>query len=300
MDVVVTGSSGLIGSALVSALKAAGHRPIAMVRSAPKGDQIAWDPAKGTIDAASLEGVDAVVHLAGAGIGDRRWTDEYKRVLVDSRVDSTRLLADRLAELDGDGPSTLLSGSAIGFYGDRGDDLLDESSPNGEGFLAEICRRWEEAADPARVAGLRVAYVRTGIVLTPRGGALTKLGWLTIFKLGGGGRFGNGRQWWSWISLTDEVRAIDHLLTSDLSGPVNLTAPNPVRNADFARTLGRVLGRPSFLTVPAIVPKLLLGGELADAVLFDSQRVHPTVLEADGFGFEHPDLAAALRAELGR
>lgn len=298
MRIAITGSTGLIGTALSHHLTAGGHDVVPVVRGEPRAGQIGWAPDEGRLDAADLAGVDAVVHLAGAGIGDHRWTDEYKRVLLDSRVDGTTLLAERLAELGEDGPRSLLSGSAIGFYGDRGDTEVDEAAASGDGFLAEICRRWEGATEAAEAAGVRVAHLRTGIVLTPDGGALKKM--LPIFKLGVGGKFGNGRQWMSWISLTDEVRAIEHLLTSSATGPVNLTAPNPVRNADFADTLGDVLGRPTFLPVPKFGPKLLLGGELADALLFDGQRVRPGVLTADGFTFEHPDLASALRAELGR
>lgn len=300
MRIAITGSTGLVGSALSKHLAARGHEIVPVVRSEPRTGEIGWSPSEGRLDAADLVGIDAVVHLASAGIGDRRWSEEYKQVLLDSRVDSTNLLASRLAELGEDGPRVLLSGSAIGVYGDRGDEVLDETSPNGEGFLAEVCHRWEAATAPAEEAGVRVAHLRTGIVLTPEGGALTRFGWLTIFKLGGGGRFGSGAQWWSWISMTDEVRAIEHLLRTDVSGPVNLTAPGPVRNAEFARTLGQVLKRPAILPVPAFVPKLLLGAELTNAVLFNSQRVHPAVLEGDGFAFEHPDLTTALRAELGR
>lgn len=298
MRIAITGSTGLIGTALSHHLVAGGHDVVPIVRREPRSGEIGWAPSDGRLDASDLAGIDAVVHLAGAGIGDHRWTDAYKRVLVDSRVDGTRLLAERLAELGDAGPRTLLSGSAVGFYGDRGDEELDETSASGDGFLAEICRRWEAATGTAEAAGVRVAHLRSGVVLTASGGALKKL--LPIFKLGVGGRFGSGRQWMSWISLTDQVRAIEHLLSSDSAGPVNLTAPNPVRNADFADTLGDVLRRPTILPVPRFGPKLLLGGELADALLFDGQRVRPGVLAADGFAFEHDDLASALRAELGR
>jgi hypothetical protein len=300
MRIAITGSTGLLGSALSTHLTSRGHEIVPVVRREPRAGEIGWSPSDGRLDAGDLVGIDAVVHLASAGIGDRRWSDEYKRVLLDSRVDGTNLLARRLAEAGQDGPRVLLSASAIGVYGDRGDQVLDESSPSGDGFLAEVCQRWEAATTPAEEAGVRVAHLRTGILLTPDGGALTRFGWLTIFKLGGGGKFGSGAQWWSWISMRDEVRAIEHLLTSQVSGPVNLTAPQPVRNSEFARTLGRILRRPAILPVPAFVPKVLLGAELTDAVLFNSQRVHPTVLAADGFLFEHPDLESALRAELGR
>jgi uncharacterized protein len=298
MRIAITGSTGLIGTALSEHLVRAGHEIVPVVRNVPRPGEIGWDPSAGRLEAADLAGLDAIVHLAGAGIGDRRWTDEYKRVLLDSRVDGTTLIAERLAELGDDAPPTLISGSAIGFYGDRGDEVIDESSANGDGFLAEICRRWEAATAPAEAAGIRVVHIRTGIVLTPKGGALKKM--LPLFKLGAGGKFGSGRQWMSWISLTDEVRAIEHLLTSSTSGPVNLTAPGPVRNAEFAGVLGTVLRRPSFVPVPKFGPRLLLGSELADALLFDGQRVQPAGLERDGFVFEHASLDAALRAELGR
>jgi uncharacterized protein (TIGR01777 family) len=293
MDVLVTGSSGLIGTALRAALTAGGHRPVRLVRGAATGDAIAWDPAAGTIDAASLEGIDAVVHLAGAGIGDHRWTDAYKSEIRDSRTKSTTLLATTLAGLSAR-PAVLLSGSAVGIYGDRG----DESSPPGTGFLAEVCVAWEAATVAAEEAGIRVAHLRTGIVLSTAGGALKKQ--LPLFKAFLGGRFGKGDQWQSWISIDDEVGAIVHLLTSDVRGPVNLTAPGPVTNKVFAATLGTVLGRPAKLPVPAFGPKLLLGGELADNLLFTGQQVLPKVLEADGYTFAQPTLEGALQALLGK
>jgi uncharacterized protein (TIGR01777 family) len=299
MHVGITGASGLIGTALTTHLRDRGHQTTAFVRRAPAAGEIGWDPAAGRLDPGDLAGIDAVVHLAGAGIGDHRWTDEYKATLMSSRVDGTSLLAKTMAELGTDGPNVLLSGSAIGFYGARGDLTLDETSDSGDGFLAEICRAWEASTTPASAAGLRVAHLRTGIVLSKAGGALKKM--LPLFKLGAGGRFGSGEQWMSWISITDEVRAIEHLLTADAEGAVNLTAPNPVRNKEFADILGHVLHRPTILPVPSFGPKLLLGGELADALLFDGQRVLPGVLAADaGFSFAHPDLATALRAVLDR
>ena len=297
MRVGITGSSGLIGTALTRHLREGGHQPVGIVRRAPRGaDELQWDPPAGTIDRDGLRRLDAVVHLAGAGIGDRRWTDEYKRTLLDSRVQTTTVLSEAMAELDGEGPRTLISGSAIGFYGDRGDEELDEASGSGEGFLAEICRAWEAATEPAETAGVRVAHIRTGIVLSRHGGALKKM--LPLFKLGAGGRFGNGRQWMSWISIQDEVGAIEHLLASTVRGPVNLTAPGAVRNADFAKAVAQAVKRPALLPVPEFGPKLLLGGELADALLFDGQRVTPQVLLADGYRFEHPDLPSALQAVL--
>ena len=299
MHVGITGASGLIGTALTEHLRAGGHDTTPLVRRTPSAREIGWDPSAGVLDAADLASLDAVVHLAGAGIGDHRWTDEYKKTLLQSRTDSTTLISTTMAELGDAGPKVLLSGSAIGFYGERGEEIVDETSPTGQGFLAEICQAWEANTSPAEAAGVRVAHLRTGIVLTPDGGALRKM--LPLFKLGAGGRFGSGDQWMSWISITDEVRAIEHLLTADVEGPVNLTAPNPVRNREFADTLGDVLNRPTFLPVPRFGPKLLLGGELADALLFDGQRVAPGVLTADAdFSFAHPDLASALRAVLDR
>ena len=298
MRIAITGSSGLIGTALSQRLVASGHEVVPVVRREPRTGEIGWDPTAGRLDPADLADVDAVVNLAGAGIGARRWSDEYKQILLASRIDGTSLLASRLAELGADGPATLVSGSAIDFYGERGDEVLDETSAGGDGFLAGLCRQWEAATEPASAAGVRVAHIRTGIVLTPKGGALKRM--LPLFRLGLGGRFGSGRQWMSWISLTDAVRAIEHLLTNPISGPVNLTAPNPVRNADFADTLGHVLRRPTIIPVPAFGPKLIVGTELAETLLFEGQRVQPAVLTETGFRFEHAELAAALRAELAR
>jgi len=297
MDVAISGSSGLIGTALVSALTNAGHRPVRLVRREPSGDEIRWDPDGGSIDSASLEGIGGVVHLAGAGIGDHRWTDEYKLEILRSRTKSTVLLAGALADL-GKPPLVLVSGSAIGFYGDRGDELLDETSPVGTGFLPEVCVAWEAATVAAEEAGIRVAHIRTGIVLSGQGGALKKQ--LPLFKVGAGGKLGSGRQWQSWISIEDEVGAILHLLAADVRGAANLTAPNPVRNAELAKTLAGVLGRPSFLPIPSFGPKLLLGSELADNLLFAGQRVSPTVLQTAGYEFRHPTLEVALRAVLGK
>jgi hypothetical protein len=299
MRVGITGSSGLIGTALARHLREGGHEAVGIVRRSPQGaSELQWDPAAGTIDRERLRDLDTVVHLAGAGIGDHRWTDEYKRTLLDSRVQGTTTLATAMAELGGEGPSVMISGSAIGCYGERGDEMLDESSPGGVGFLADICRAWEASTAPAEDAGIRVAHIRTGIVLSREGGALKKM--LPLFRLGVGGRFGNGRQWMSWISIHDQVSAIEHLLTHDISGAVNLTAPGAVRNAEFAKVLGAVLRRPALVPVPSFGPKLLLGGELADALLFDGQRVVPSVLQAAGFTFEHADLRSALRSVLGR
>ncbi|NNE12573.1 MAG: TIGR01777 family protein [Ilumatobacter sp.] len=299
MHVGITGASGLIGTALTQHLRQHDHQVSALVRRTAGTHEIEWDPSGGRLDPAAIEPLDAVVHLAGAGIGDHRWTEEYKQTILDSRVDGTTLLANTLASLGSDGPRVLLSGSAIGFYGDRDDETVDERSVGGTGFLPEVCRQWEAATAPAEAAGVRVAHLRTGIVLSSQGGALKKM--LPLFKFGVGGKFGSGEQWMSWISIDDEVRAISHLLTADREGPVNLTAPNPVRNAEFVDTLGDVLNRPSFVPVPKFGPKLLLGPELAEALLFDSQRVEPAVLLAEeDFAFAHPDLTSALRSALDR
>ncbi len=299
MRVAVTGSSGLIGAALCARLEAEGHSVVRVVRQATTAGSgmITWDPGAGTIDAAGLEGTDAVVHLAGAGIGDKRWTDERKRVLLESRTKGTHLLAVTLAGLD-QKPAVLVSGSAIGYYGDRGDEVMTEQSPAGDGFLADICVQWEAAAAPAADAGIRVVLARTGIVLSATGGALAKM--LPLFRFGVGGPFGAGRDWWSWITLDDEIGALVFLLDHDVEGPVNLTAPHAVRNRELAKTLGHVLSRPSLLPVPAFGPKLLLGGELAEALLFTSADVQPTVLEQAGYSFITEELEPALRSVLHR
>jgi uncharacterized protein (TIGR01777 family) len=297
MRVVISGSTGLIGTALVERLRSLGHQVVRLVRASPTGDDVRWDPTSGTLDPAALDGADAVVHLAGAGIGDHRWTDDYRRQIRDSRVRSTELLAQTIAAVERP-PQVWLSGSAIGIYGARDDEQLSEASTVGTGFLADVCTAWEAATAAAEAAGVRVVHLRTGIVLSPRGGALAKQ--LPLFRLGVGGRFGSGQAWQSWISLDDEVGAIEHLLTSELRGPVNLTAPNPVRNAEFAKVLGRVLKRPSVVPVPAFGPRLVLGRDLADSLLFTGQRVLPTALSSDGYEFAHPTLEVALRALLDR
>ncbi len=301
MDIVITGSSGLIGSALKPALIADGHRPIAMVRREPKpgADEIRWDPTSGVIDADALEGIDAVIHLAGAGIADKRWNDSWKKVLVESRTVSTSLLSSTLAGLQTP-PKAFISGSAIGIYGDRGDEVLTEESPiTDSNFFVDLVQRWEGAAQSAIDAGIRTTLMRTGIVQSTEGGALKKQ--LPLFKFSLVGKLGSGNQYVSWITMDDQVAAIQHLLTSSLSGPINITAPNPVTNAEYTKTLAKVLGRPAFpLPVPTFGPKLLLGGEMADRILFDSARVHPQALLDDGFTFLHRDLEGGLRALLGK
>ena len=286
-------------------LESVGHSPVRVVRREARDNEISWSPNAAADQeaavadlAAQLEEIDAVVHLAGAGIGDKRWSDDYKRVLVESRTKGTALLSNAIAACS-NGPQVLLSGSAVGFYGSRGDEDLDETSTPGEGFLADLTVEWEQCTEPAAAAGVRVAFLRTGIVLSAKGGALKKQ--LPLFKIGAGGTIGSGEQWWSWISIDDEVRAITHLLSGDVAGPVNLTAPQPTTQADFANTLGSVLKRPTFLPTPKFGPKLLLGSELAENLLFTGQKVHPQVLKNDaGFTFDHPDLETALRAVLGR
>ena len=288
----VGGSSGLIGTALRRSLESDGYEVVPIVRRVARPGEIEWDPTAGRLSPDDIATLDAVVNLAGAGIGDHRWSDSYRQTILASRVETTTLLADTFATLGTDAPATLLNASAIGFYGDRGDVELTEQSPPGVGFLADVCTAWEAATDPAREVS-RVINLRTGIVLVSGGGALAKM--LPLFKFGLGGRFGDGNQWMSWITLHDEIRAIVHLLTSDVGGPMNLTAPHPVTNREFADTLGSVLHRPTLIPVPEFGPKLLLGKELAQALLFDSARVQPTVLEGDGFTFDHPVLEGALR-----
>ena len=297
MKIIISGASGLIGKPLVKKLSLAGHEVVQLVRRTPNANESRWNPATGQIDASVIDGADAVIHLSGAGIGDRRWTTKYKQELVESRTKSTALLASTIANC-AKKPSVFLSGSAIGIYGPRGDEELTEQSSNGSSFLADICKQWEAAAKPAVDAGVRTVYLRTGIVLTPLGGALKKQ--LPLFKLGLGGKFGDGRAWQSWISLDDELAAIEHLLTAKVSGAVNLTAPNPVTNAEFTRALGRTLRRPAWQRIPKFGPKLLLGGELADALLFTGQRVMPIELQKSGFTFAHSTIDVALRALLNK
>lgn len=295
--VVVAGASGLVGSALVPALSAAGYTVRRLVRRpARRDDEIAWDPAAGILPVGTLDGVDAVINLAGAGAGDRRWTPEYRALILSSRVSTTSLLARELAKVrrataaEGEPyPVTLIQASATGYYGDRGDEVLTESSVPGRGFLADVVRQWEAAAEPARQAGVRVVDIRSGIVLTTKGGALGRL--LPLLRLGVAGPLGSGQQFWSWISMADEVRAILHLLESQVSGPVNLTAPAPSRNRDLTRALGAAFHRPTVVPAPGWALKLVIGGFSSE--ILGSQRVHPTVLEESGFTFDHPTIHAA-------
>lgn len=296
MRVAISGASGLIGTALAESLRGDGHEVLRLVRSATDApDAVAWDPVAGTIDAARLEGLDGVVHLAGAGIGDKRWTPARRAEILDSRTQGTGLLAQTLAQLDSP-PGVFVSSSAIGFYGNRGDEELTEASGHGSGFLANLCVAWEQATQPARDADIRTVIARNGIVLTRRGGAFPKM--LPLFRFGLGGPFGSGKQWMSWITLDDEVAALTFLLTSTVEGPVNLTAPAPVTNRQFAKALGRALHRPALLPIPKFGPKLVLGGEMAEEVLFASQRVRPRALQDGGFDFAHPDIDTGLAAVL--
>ena len=290
MRVAVTGASGLIGGALVAHLRASDHDVLRLVRRvATAPDEVTWDPDKGYVDVAALAGVDGVVHLAGAGVGDHRWTEAHKRTIRQSRVRGTDTIARALAGLD-PRPGVLVSGSAIGFYGDTADRAVDETAPAGTEFLSGVVRDWEASADPARAAGIRVAHPRSGLVVAGHGGAWGRL-W-PLFTLGLGGRLGNGRQWWSFISLRDEVAALTHLLESDLSGPVNLTAPNPATNAEVTKVMGRLMHRPTLLAVPAKALELALG-EFSSEVL-GSARVLPACLLESGFVFQDPTIDDAV------
>lgn len=291
MRVAVTGASGLIGSALVPHLRTRGHEVVRLVRRAPTSpDEVRWDPATGDVDLAGLTGVQGVVHLAGAGVGDRRWTEAYKAEILNSRVQGTTAIAEAMVALDPQ-PTVLVCGSAIGYYGDTGDARITEASPQGAGFLADVVAQWEASADPAVQAGIRVPFARTGLVVSSQGGAWKRL--MPIFKLGAGGRIGSGRQYWSFISLRDEVTALTALLEEDrYFGAINLTAPQPVTNAEVTRAMGSVLGRPTVLPVPAIALKIALG-EFSQDVL-GSQRVMPTVLTAAGFTWSDPTITTAI------
>jgi uncharacterized protein (TIGR01777 family) len=297
---VVSGASGFIGTALVRSLRADGEDVAVLVRRAPSGvGEYRWDPSRHEIDPAALDGADVVVHLSGAGIGDRRWSDERKQLILSSRVDSTTTLAGEIARRDdGDRPRAWLCASAIGYYGDTGEEVVDESAPSGAGFAADVVRRWEASTDAAREAGVRVVNFRSGIVLSPEGATLAKL--LPLFKFGVGGTLGSGRQWMSWIALADEIAAIRFLASrDDVDGPVNLTAPEPVRNREFTKALARALHRPAVLPVPPPALRAVFGG-FADEGPLASQRVVPARLEAAGFGFAFDDIDAALGAMLSR
>lgn len=298
MRIAITGASGLIGGALVRSLEADGHEVLRVVRRAGGPGTTTWDIERGEIDAAAFEGLDGVVHLAGEGIAEKRWSEEQKQRIRDSRTKSTALLVGALASLS-DKPAVLLSGSGVDAYGDRGDEQLTESSPvGGPGFLTDLTRDWEAAAESASSAGIRVVRLRTAMVLASEGGALERM--VSIARLGVLGKIGSGRQWMSWITLDDHVRAMRFLLDQDVSGPVNMCSPGPVTNAVFTKALGRVLHRPTFLPVPSFGPKLLLGSELAESLLYESKRVLPEKLLDAGFEFEHDEIETALAALLAR
>lgn len=300
MNVLVSGSTGLVGTALIPLLTTGGHEVVRLVRSkarSPSKEMVHWDPDQSMIDVAGLEGIDAVVHLAGEPIAKHRWNDKVKQKIRNSRNRPTQLLCEALAKLSRP-PKVLVSASAIGYYGDRGDDLLTEESAPGTGFLPEVCSDWEAACEPARAAGIRVVNLRIGLVLAGNGGALSSM--LTPFKMGVGGIMGNGRQYWSWIALDDLLGSIVHSLqTESVRGPVNGVSPNPVTNAEFTRVLGKVLHRPTIFPMPAFAARLVLG-EMADDLILASCRLQPTRLLGTGYQFRHPDLEAALRHVLGR
>ena len=297
MKILVSGSSGLVGTKLTSLLTAEGHDVTALVRRQAGSAEIRWDPAAGELDASALEGFDGVVHLAGENIAAGRWTAAKKQRIRDSRVDSTRLLCQTLAGLE-QRPAVLVNASAIGYYGDRGDQQLAEDSPAGDGFLPDVCQAWEASTQPAADEGIRVVRLRIGVVLSVDGGALQKM--LLPFRLGAGGKVGSGGQYWSWISIDDLVGVIHHaLMTESLSGAVNAVAPQPVTNLQFTKTLGRVLGRPTIFPMPAFAARLALG-EMANDLLLASARVVPAKLNESGYAFRHPDLESALRRVLAR
>jgi uncharacterized protein len=295
MKILISGSSGLIGSAAATALKSDGHDVVHLVRPGkpPNPGDVQWDPMRSTVDVAALEGVEVVIHLSGAGIADGRWTEERKQLLRSSRIDTTRVLVDSLSRLK-QKPRVLIVASAIGYYGNRGDEILTESSTTGTDFLALVCRDWEAEASRAAANGIRTVMLRTGVVLSGKGGALPKM--LTPFKLGVGGRLGSGQQWMSWIAIEDVVGIIRNAIANEqVSGPVNVVAPNPVRNEEFTRLLAAMLHRPTIFPAPAFMLRLAMG-EMADAVLLGSDRVKPERMLAAGYKFRFEILEPALRA----
>jgi uncharacterized protein len=297
MKVLVTGSHGLVGTALIKSLFADNHDVCRLVRGSSPDDvsgnpDISWNPDAGTIDSQKLEGIDVVVHLAGESIASGRWTDEKKRKIRESRVKGTELLAKTLAQLH-QRPPTLVSASAIGYYGDRGDEVLTERSQAGSDFLSDVCVEWENATTPAADAGIRVVLARFGIILDKKGGALAKM--LPPFRMGIGGRVGDGKQWMSWIALDDVVDGLKFVIANQqIAGPVNFVAPNPVTNAQFTKRLGKVLSRPTIFPVPVFGARLAFG-EMADALLLSSQRVDPVCLRSENYSFQFPELDKALR-----
>ena len=289
MLIAITGATGFIGSALCKHLIQSGHSVLGISRS--ERSDIQWDLESGEIEGNKLSGVDAVIHLAGENIASRRWSEHQKKRILDSRVRGTELICKAISELSKP-PQVLLSGSALGIYGNRGDEKLDESSSHGSGFLADVVSKWEEATQAAEAAGIRVVHLRTGLVQSPSNGMLKKM--LPIFRLGLGGKLGGGNQFWSWISLEDEIRLIEWLLSAEISGPVNLTAPRPVTNSEFTRILGKALRRPTFFPVPDFGPRLILGKELASELIHNSLRVLPQRAINAGFEFKHVDLEDSM------
>ena len=288
MRVAITGSTGLIGTALVGQLKAEGHSVQRLVRrKATSSEEVHWDPTTGTIDLAALEGVDAIINLAGAGVGDKRWTPKYRATILNSRLLGTTTIAHAVETLK---PKVFISASAIGFYGETGNRAVVETDRGADDFLSVVCREWEAAADLA--VGVRTVKIRTGLVLDPTGGALGRL--LPLFRLGLGGKLGSGKQWWSWITLHDEIKAIIHCLNSDISGPVNLTSPNPVTNQNFTASLARAVHRPALLPAPAFALKILIGGFSGE--ILGSAKVLPKALQDSGFVWDYPHLTTALEA----
>jgi uncharacterized protein (TIGR01777 family) len=286
--IAITGASGLIGSALVGHLKSEGHTVQRLVRRTPVSpDEVQWDPKTGFVDIESLRGVDAIIHLAGAGVGDKRWNKKYKAEILNSRLLGTTTIANAVSELQ---PDVFISASAIGWYGESGNRAVVESDNAGDDFLAAVCREWEAAADLAQ--NTRTVKIRTGLVLDPTGGALGKM--LPLFRFGLGGKMGNGKQWWSWITLHDLIRAITFMLEGDIAGPVNLTAPNPVTNQEFTSALARAMHRPALFPVPAIALKIAMGGFSAE--ILGSKKVVPNVLTEAGFEWDYPHITNALTA----
>jgi uncharacterized protein (TIGR01777 family) len=299
MKILITGSTGLVGSALIPSLKSKGHQIVRLVRSTPKNKEteIFWDPGRGILNPDELEGIDAAVHLAGENLAEGRWTDEKKRRIRESRVKGTRLLSETLAKLKRQ-PKVLVSASAIGFYGSRGRELLNEQSASESDFLAEVCREWELATQPAAQAGVRVVNLRFGVILSGQGGALKKM--LFPFKMGVGGKLGSGRQYISWITLDDAVGVIEFALENEkLRGPVNTVAPDAATNQEFTKALGSALSRPTIFPVPAFAVRLIFG-EMADATLLSSQRVDPQRLKEEGYVFKYPEIKGALKHVLGK
>jgi len=298
MKVAVAGASGLIGKPLVASLESRGFEVARLVRTSPKDTsrEIEWHPDQGAIDAAGLEGTDAIMNLAGDGIADGRWTEEKKRRIHDSRVNGTRLLSKTIAGLSRK-PKTFICASAIGFYGERGNEWVDEKSTSGKGFLADVCRDWEQATETAEAAGIRVVKLRLGVVLTKDGGIMASM--LRPFKLGLGGKLGSGKQYLSWVTIEDTGAAFNFILDhGELRGPINVVAPHPATNEEFTKALGRVLSRPTFMAMPAFAARLVFGKEMANEMMLSSTRVAPKVLKDAGFKFQYPEIEGAVRAML--